>query len=801
MTIKIFLRFTVICLFLSFIFFSCAPYKQLKPKPQLSPQEQGYIPLKNDKKDFVLKKQKKYVFNFPPSLEDNFYLILNTPEKKSFNSFFSNSYINKKIPGEKIKDETMWPDSISVYAIDTKSPSFYWFIENGAKDVILKMNYRYAPQWRFKFETKASEYNKILSQNVVDRSIYKGIGTTTRLDQINFASAIDSLKIHLKALEEVYKELLAIESIFPKRIINSTDPAYLNYKKLRANLEDEMNFQKAYLAALNYFNKEKITRGNPIEFLDNVKDFISYFENKSIHAPNVIEESKRVLKNRLDEVIPFLNMKISGKEDALPFDPKIYSTDKLPLLITLNEKSEIPVSNELEQMNNYVKEFDQKAQIVSALKDSLEKIENYIKNGPQFPDDNFFKQAISRLNTVKSEIPEKISDKYSKHSVNKATNALNSEISKLSSLVSQLLTQYQQADVLVQQLNILKSQGDYKGMLALLMQAKQLDFLLEKYKDLDRMSIEQQVKNIKSSLASSLWQQAESGLKALHTDKNFLNYQAILPLKETSVNNLEDSLYTYVERATRTRVLKFCDEKVSVLENIDSLYADSVFYPVYDITFSSGSKKELLEKKNQLVADLQKLKDFDFPARAIKLSYEQFLKNPEDNGVLKARAVVAHGKHYQGDDKEIKMRVAECDPMAPKWITKPKEYRRIFALPVTDNRSKGAKNKYYVRLNINIETEAEFPVYDVNIKLPKEIAQNALSSQWYDAIYCNKNLLKNEGRFSIGAPTPENNYECQITPVQMNKNKNNVFEISFTYPAFKPFPLSIMVQKPIIKKN
>lgn len=281
------------------VFVSCAPYAQLKPKPVLSSVEQGYIELKNDKKDFELKKQKKYVVSFPAPVEDNFYLVLSVPSKKKMTGAFSATFANKKAPGEKIKDETMWPDSISVYAINTKSPSFYWFLEVGGEDFVLHMKYRYAPQWRFKFETKASQYNATLAKNVVDRSAYKGIGSTTQIDGLNLGVAMDTVKRHQAALEEVYKELLAIESIFPPRIVNSSDPAYQSYRKLRASLEDEMNFQAAYLAAMGFFAKEKISRQNPTEFLANLDAFISYFDHKSILAPNVVSESQHALRAEL----------------------------------------------------------------------------------------------------------------------------------------------------------------------------------------------------------------------------------------------------------------------------------------------------------------------------------------------------------------------------------------------------------------------------------------------------------------------------------------------------------------------
>ena len=175
------------------------------------------------------------------------------------------------------------------------------------------------------------------------------------------------------------------------------------------------------------------------------------------------------------------------------------------------------------------------------------------------------------------------------------------------------------------------------------------------------------------------------------------------------------------------------------------------------------------------------------------------MAKPNDNGVAKTRAVVSHGKYYTGDDKKIKQRIAECDPLSAKWIVKPKDYRRVFAVPITDN--KRGKNKYVVRFMVDIPTEANFPVYDVNIKLPKEIAENAATEQWYDQISLNKKQLKNEGRFVITAPSASNNYECQITPVQMTKGKGNILEISFYHSSFRVHSLSVMVQKPIIKKN
>jgi hypothetical protein len=168
-------------------------------------------------------------------------------------------------------------------------------------------------------------------------------------------------------------------------------------------------------------------------------------------------------------------------------------------------------------------------------------------------------------------------------------------------------------------------------------------------------------------------------------------------------------------------------------------------------------------------------------------------------GVEKARAIVVHGSYYQGEKQKFKNLVAECDPTASKWVTKPRQYRKLYALPITTNLR--GSNQYMVKINLQIPSEAKFPVYDVNVKLPQEVARHAGSRQWYDTIYFNKKVLKNEGRFTITAPDPNNDYIAQITPLQVNKTGNNVIEIHFDYDAFKVLEISVMAQKPIIKKN
>ena len=90
------------------------------------------------------------------------------------------------------------------------------------------------------------------------------------------------------------------------------------------------------------------------------------------------------------------------------------------------------------------------------------------------------------------------------------------------------------------------------------------------------MSVEEQRSTIATALHNQQWAVSEDKLRKLHEDINFLNPAEIYPFKSAVVEDLEDTLYTRIDRVSRYSINKFLEENVNTLENIDSLYADSV---------------------------------------------------------------------------------------------------------------------------------------------------------------------------------------------------------------------------------
>jgi hypothetical protein len=318
------MRLKVLLLAAALVLMNCAAYKQIKPKPELNNQESGYIELKKGKKNITISKNKKYFISFPAPQGDHFYLVVTSPFKQKFTTTLTDQLQKKKTPGALIPDETWGPESMSVYPVEKSGGSYYLLIDKvpeNLKDLPLK--YRYTPQWRFKFEGKHAIYKEILAKNRVNRSVYNGIGSSQKLDGFNFALVMDTVSKHTEELQKLEKELMALESIFPSGIVNSTDVAYLNYKKLKKDLDEEIGFQVNYASVLGFFHREAQTRSNVFALLGFTDDFITYFSGKAELPDHLVKESQAYLQKRLAEVPAFYDERLKTKDDATPFDTNL----------------------------------------------------------------------------------------------------------------------------------------------------------------------------------------------------------------------------------------------------------------------------------------------------------------------------------------------------------------------------------------------------------------------------------------------------------------------------------------------
>jgi len=775
------------------LLYSCAAYKQLEPKPELVPQELGYVELKNDDEFFELDKGKKYFIVFPAPVHEKSYLVLENNNKNLFSNFLAELFDDGKGDMPKAVNETPDPQRLDVFALDDNVQKFYWVIEDVAADMELRMTYRYVEKWRFKFETQYDSYRKTLADNRVDRSPYENIGAEPAFQQGEISSFLGSIESKSAELEKMQGSIQELEKYFPVTVANTTDTSYQNYLHLKTDLKDEIEFQMDFGTVLKLYKYDLSSRGAVSEFLNELDAYEDFYKARESFPQNVVSGVREILERRMPEAVPYYKQELSAKRNSNKIDFKTGQMNRIYSLAGISAPADFT------RLHNFVRSYNNKVSALEQAETDYQALANEVNSNAGMPSNTYFGKILTRLSKLKYNLPAAGGKDLAAYKSSKCVSLLNTRIRNLRSKINKLHAKYREADALVPKMNAYKNQKNYRAMLGLLKKNPHLGFLKNMYQNVDKLSLKRQKDTIKNALAVQNWAAAEEALQTLYNDNNFIDYKGIRSQKAALVKTMEDSLFNKIERISLQNARQLADANLNTYTDVENIYANAAFMPVYTPSFSRISQANLEKRNSRTLAKINNIKENEFPARAVQNLYQQVKANPNDNGVLKARAAAAHGKYYKGGSLDIKRSIAECDPWASKWLTKAKDYRGLFALPVT-NKSQG-KNEYVFRINLKIPSDAKFPVYEVYIRLSEEVAKNAGATQWYDKITLNKKQVKNEGRFSITSPTAANGYLCQITPLRAEKGKDNVLEIHFSHPTLKIHQVSVMAQKPIIKKH
>lgn len=725
----------------------CATFKELEPEPPLSPRERGYIELTNDKESFRLSEGKCYFIKFPRPEQDNYTLILRNSAAWDINAYLTSAFDDGKEPIVRMPDEASETDSTSIFAIDRSAPSYFWVIDTVRQDVDLRLHYRYVPRWRFTFENKYVEFKSTLAGNKVGRSTYLGSANVPSIQSVDFREELVILKTRSEALAALQAELKEVANLFPADIAAGNDTAYQNYKSIRAALDDELQFQENYAEALRIFQQEKSSRGKTAEFLDDAPSYLEFLSRGSRYPASLLSKVRETIGNRLGEVAPFYEQQLQGKKEvrSIALKPSVESVTKL--FRSCNR----PLPSEFEAITGFVQRFNLEVAAVKTANDRLREMNALINKTVAPPPPNFYGDMEVSASDIRSSIPQSESALNVRYGTLEAAQAVARELAEVSV----------QAD-------------DVKALLT-------------------------SSRLITADIGARAWANAEQKTADLFLGRDGRSYASVAHHREKFVKWFESDIFNGVKSATKERLDAFVKISQASFANVPALYADSAFLPAAVLTFSSIGEPDLAKKRAQIAEYIARVRQFDFPEASIRTLYAEFTRDMSTYGVERARAIVEHGKMYKGADKQLAGFVNECDPTIAKWIVRPKEYRRILAFPVTSN--KRGVNEYVFRVKLQIPSDAAFPVFDIYVKLPKEVAEAGTSASWYERITINNNPIKNEGRFRITAPLADNNYESQITPVQMDKAGNNILEVRFKKASFKVYEISTMAQVPIMKKN
>lgn len=741
------MKLYVVCAVLLVALAGCAGYKELEPDPAVSAAERGYIELKQGKENFTLEQGKKYILKFPMPPQNNFYLILVTRAKDTLYSYLSANFEKGKGWVVPIRDETASNKSTMVYAMGRQYPTFTWIIDTVRYDVRLPLKYRYVPQWRYTFENKFVEYQKILASNVVDRSTFNSISAGYDVDHLDIDHELTFVGDRNSKLKTMKDELQRLEGLFPENIAASKDTAYEKYTAFRKKVDDEWTFQDDYVTILNMFKKEKETRGSLERFIESVPYFANIVNQRNRFPSGVIAKASQVFLGRLSEVTPYIDNILRRKSDAVDITTPFSLASVSPMYQACGR----PTPEDVETIFQFIARYNAEVDSISPAEMKFGNLQSYFDSHIGSPTESFYADLAAGAREARMAIPEPQASMFRPYGGYGFVNLLSDEILAARIHAEDLLAMYETAG------------------------------------------------SVASDINAKAWSSAETRLRGLFESRGISKAPEIPNQRSALVKRFESDIFNGIKTATADRIEAFLKSHAMAIDSVTQLYSDPAFHPVYMLTFSSLGPADLVTKRKEIENYLDHIKYYQFPESSIKVIYDELIRNRSERGVEKARAVVEHGKFYRGTDKQVKGLIAECNVEIPKAILKPKEYRKLFALPVTSE--KDGTNEYMFRIQLQVPSEAEFPVFDMNLKLPQEVAENSEKEQWYESITIDKKPIKNEGRFRITSPTAENNYETLITPVQMEKNGKNILEVRFKYDGFKVFEVSAMAQVPIIRKN
>jgi hypothetical protein len=772
---------------------SCSTYKELSPKPEIEGKEGQYTELMNSGDSFELSDGKKYFIKFPSLKSDNFYLVFKINNSPDINYYFTDTFDDGK--GEKRALNDFDPDSkvIDLFLIEPSKANYYWVIENVRGDQNLNIEYRFTPIWRYKFENQYKSLKQKLDGNKLPADLFGQLEESFNYKTYNYSTELKKTEAIEKSFSEINKSLSEISSLIPKNI-SETDPAYQNYLQIKDQLKNESEKRMLYSRFLLFYSKIKNSDSSPLSFINESPFFISFFKdlNRLNYPSSIKTEMTSQSQKRLKDSEDYLSTDFKFKKDLneIPYDIK--SLVELSKLVRYN-------GLELSKLANFARDFNEHTELINKSKSELQAINYELNSKIKWPSSSYYNNLVEKLKGLQNRVGTASDDGFipflSYSCIRLVESAKRTEINNLKDKVEE----YNIVSGIVGELNKLKEKEDYSKMIANLLDYKRYSYLSKQYSEIDDLSLEKQTKSITSLFNEKKYSEAESAIAGLARDNYFLNPTEVKVRKMNVVMKNEDNLYNAVASESVVRAAKTVDDNFKSTKDLKALYEGENFKPLHVFTYSYKGESVVSQRNQNLESKIAQIKTIEFPEKAINYLYPVLMKDIDDNGVEKAKAIIIHGNNYKGKDGSVWYRINECDPVRSKLLDKTTSYRKIICVPVNDKGN--SENEYIFKVHLNIPTKAKFPVYELNMKLPPSLANEAEVKSWYTSIKINGNVIKNEGRVSIVTPSKKNNYEAQISPLQVNKDGTNVLEVKFKHPLYTVFEVSVMAQKPLIKKN
>ncbi|MBI4429990.1 MAG: hypothetical protein HY562_12830, partial [Ignavibacteriales bacterium] len=567
------------------LFSGCAAFIELQPIPPVQSTERGFIELRNDEENFLLMEKEKYFIKFPRPSDDHFYLILEMSLKKRVHNYLTATFNDGEGPIIPLADETASHDSMAVIAVDTSTAFFYWVIDTVSANVPLTLRYRYVPQWRYTVENKYDEYRGVLAENTMNKEKYESMGPQFDFNAFNVPSERQMLQGRNARLSQMNDALIRLESLFPANIASSRDTLYQLYAGLSKETRDELQFQSDYRDVLTVLQLETDTRGDFEAFMGNATEFLKFLEQRNRVRKPIVDHVKSICLKRLAEALPSFDAQIRKVNDltAMRLRPAIDDVEKL------YEACDEKLPQQLDEVRQYALDFNSSVQTLRSAEEAYRSVQTVSQQTVLWPADAYYPDLLAQLDGAKRMMPGFSPGKYTRYRTSTASTLLALEMQKLSKNIDDRQKDFRRAAESVEKINTLRPPKEYRGIIRVLRENRDLGFLLAHYPDIDDLLLNLLMGRVQERIDAQQWRTAEEELAELMNDKEYLNLAAISLRKLEQVKTLETDIFERVRKLSVERVDGFVRRHEMTLDNILSLYSDSAFLSAYVLTFSSES--------------------------------------------------------------------------------------------------------------------------------------------------------------------------------------------------------------------
>ena len=264
-----------------------------------------------------------------------------------------------------------------------------------------------------------------------------------------------------------------------------------------------------------------------VDIPDDLANLITFF-----HKYNEERDALLAVDNNLTNLSTMIE-NLSGRPDKSFYRAALAALEKTKNMLPESEAGKVEKYGKykcavmLDHKNNsatmFVESLSGQIYSLHVLDEKLGEIDSMFKQTLAWPSDTFYTVAQKNMEDIENSLPKSLQAQIDPYSDSKIAVWAKKRLTNETTQIKDLLQRYQIAEEIVPQINTLRKQENYRGIIKLLNTNRTPGFLIAQYPDIDTLSLGHQVRAISNCLDLKMWGVAESKIGDLFRDIDYLN--------------------------------------------------------------------------------------------------------------------------------------------------------------------------------------------------------------------------------------------------------------------------------------